>query len=499
MKETIFWKKIKKHVKGYIIDHKYNSCPKNILKSDLEYSRDHYNKIISELVDEINEYKNSMNHQKKINPSIQFSDYKIASYNGDRMGKVLIKSGQIYRGIYSESCDDFYELWNTGILQVLGERGYIPRTEISEYYTKEYGLILHHDTVEMSASVIWTFSMLKDACIHAVLINTILKSFGFKLHDGHLNNLTFNKGKPVFTDIGSIVKDRGQLNYFEKELVFSGCYKMMFLQMGNSALSRVQVFDENNNSIWIFPRQYNDYQREYRFMLKQYKHNWRLNRLSLSRQIADKIFDGYEVKPEYIENLFSNSSFSPILKPIPNLNRDSQCIVDELRNMEFASVLLFGGTGGQPIKSLLELPQVTKATCVEFEYAYAEEAYNYLKNNDLNANLYLYHHLYAADEDTIKLLQSDVVVANDIVNQVITVQKYKLDSLCKAVHKLTKKYALVTVYPYKINNSKYNDDVNIMDSMIEAFQYFFALKNVIEIGDKNEKESFAVLLVGEKI
>ena len=500
MSENVYVGRLKRAIRGHMIDKENKMPPVKISKSDFQKYHKIYSGTVEQLINEVREYQAGGKSDEKLDgKSSEFTDYRIASYNGDMMGKVLTRKGEIYRGIYREKCGDFLELWNTGFLQVLGAHGFIPETTITEYCTKEYGLILHHEKLEMSASNVWTFSMIRDACIHEILINDVLKALGFKLHDGHLNNLTFHEGKPVFTDIGSIVKDEGQEVAFDREVVFTGCYRLLALSLGNSALSRIQVYDENNNAIWLYPRTYDDRMREYRALLKQYKAIWRFRPFSRARRIASKIFDAYDLAPEYIMCLFSDPVFPRTMYSVPKVDRDTDIICDAIKKLDFSSALLIGSVDGRQLKRVLELPQVSRANSAELDFACAEITYKFIKENNLKANVYLYHHLYGSDSNTRDLLTSDLVIANDITDQVMTAQKYRADSLCHSLAKMTRKYAVVTFYPYKQHKTNYVESgSDTTSSMMEAFESYFNLIYMTEIGERQFEGIFAILLVGEK-
>ena len=295
---------IKRKIHNFRADRQYCADANFRIDHDVISARqDDYAALINDLCAEIEAYSPAplTDHEK-----IPFDDYKIVSYNGDRMGKVFCRDGEYYRGVYQESVVDFTELWRKGIIQVMGKRGYIPKTEITDFCLEEYPVILHAEKVQISTSLIWTYSMVKDAALHMIIMNSVLRRFGYKLHDGHLNNITFHNGKPLFTDLGSIVKDEGQKVSFEQELVFSACYRMVFELIGKSALARVQVYDENNNSVWIRPRAYNEQLREYRsardalFRLLVFRAN------SRAKKMARNIFDHHVLKPEEVELFFSH-------------------------------------------------------------------------------------------------------------------------------------------------------------------------------------------------
>ena len=276
--------------------------PVHVSGAELKDRSNYYGGIVEDFVREMN--ARAENFEADYPRNERLTDYEILSFNGDRMGKVLRKDGEIYRGIYRESADDFREMWKTGLLQTLSAHGWIPETEISGYYTDEYPIILKHRTVDMNASKLWSYNMVREAAIRISLIQNIARRAGFTLHDGHMNNVTFHEGKPVFTDIGSFVKDRGQTTVCNREIVFSGCYRCVFRQLGNFMLSRNQTYDEANNMIWMTPRYYDDLTEEYRLALRKFRAYHRFRSSAVIRRIIHRRFDCWNVRQEDVDVLF---------------------------------------------------------------------------------------------------------------------------------------------------------------------------------------------------
>lgn len=204
----------------------------------------------------------------------RFDGYTLLSFNGDNMGKTLKKNGKIYRGIYREQEDNFIKLWESGILQVLIKYSMIPNIVVTRYSNSDYSIILEIEKIPITTYSVWSYSMVKDACILISILKNILEKNGFTLQDGHFNNISFNKGNPVFFDIGSFVPMTR--TSFQVETVFVGGYRLLFQQLGNCLLSRNSIYDESNNSIWVKPYSYDVNVREYQSNLQIYNSNFAL-------------------------------------------------------------------------------------------------------------------------------------------------------------------------------------------------------------------------------
>lgn len=421
-----------------------------IRKKDLIEWSNYYFKLKKGIVDEITSYNCAIFEEKQ---KILLENYKILSYNGDLMGKVITNKGKIYRGIYKESRGMFEELWKTGLLQILGKYELIPKTTITEYYTEEYPIILEHEVVTMSTSKMWNYEMVKDACILICLIQDICNSFGFKLHDGHLNNVTFNNGHPVFTDIGSIVKNDGHIVGQKADLLFAGCYKLLFWQLENSVLKRVQMYDEMNNSIWIHPMYYNDQTIEYKAMLKKYMRYHLIRSSIISNYIIFKMFCLYDVRPEYISALFHNTNK---VSNTPYYEEDVRAILAAINSVkiDIDNITDIGGSSGY-VPQILEDSLSKRVNCVEYSDKNSELAYMSFRNEKRKINTYLFNYIYGADSETLNVLKADLVTAVDITHNMVVYQMCKIDSLLNDLYKLTNKYIAITIHIMKQDKQKY--------------------------------------------
>lgn len=472
--------------------------PLHITKQALSECEEYYDTFVDHMLDEMKRYRqvNKADYEGRF----LFEDYKILSFNGDRMGKVFSKNGEIYRGIYKESCDVFKELWETGLLQVLSLNGFIPKTEITGYYTSEYPIILKHEQVQIVASKLWNTEMLKDAAILISLIRYLSEKVGFTLHDGHMNNVTFHEGKPVFTDIGSFVKNTGQKTVCNKEILFSGCYRCIFRQLNNSILSRIQPYDEENNAIWLQPRYYDDLTREYYSALKKYMVYHRHHSSLVARDILHRMFYFYDVKPAYIDLVFSrNFQANPEKEVSDAIKADIDHVVDALSELQWnfksaADLSNSRGMLGWRLFTKFKIP----VTSIEYSDDASNAAYTFYKNEYVSGNTLEFHYLYGCDQASRKAVQADLVIALDITHNVISYQQYRMDSLFNSVRKMTNHYVLVTYYPDRGIPDRYIPMSNEegIEEVKQCFGQFFDLIEIKEISSGESKEENGFLLSG---
>lgn len=472
--------------------------PLHITKQALAECEEYYDTLVDHMLDEMKRYRqvNKADYEGRF----LFENYEILSFNGDRMGKVFRKNGEIYRGIYKESCIVFKELWETGLLQVLSLNGFIPQTEITGYYTSEYPIILKHQQVQIVASKLWNTEMIKDAAILISLIKCLSEKVGFTLHDGHMNNVTFHEGTPVFTDIGSFVKNIGQKTVCNKEILFSGCYRCIFRQLNNNILSRIQPYDEQNNAIWLEPRFYDDLTREYYSALKKYMAYHRYHSSLVSRAVLHRMFYFYDVKPAYIDLVFSQKSRDNFKKEVPDAVKiDIDHVADALLELQwsFSSVADLSNSRGMLGGRLFTRFKIP-VTSIEYSDDASNAAYIFYKNEYIRGNTLEFHYLYGCDPAARKAVQADLVIVLDITHNVISYQQYRMDSLFNSVRKMTNHYVLVTYYPNRGIPDQYIPMSNEerIEEVKMCFEQFFDLIAIKEISAGAAKEENGFWLSG---
>ena len=451
-------------------------CPLRISKKKLNVTRQAFARQVDAIGEQIRDFRPQAAEKREKQP---FTGYRILSYNGDAMGKVLKKDGRIFRGIYAESAQWFQKLWDTGLIQTLAKEGMMPKTTLTDFATEEFPIILEHQTVEISTAKLWNPSMVRDACITITLVDAVCRRFGYKLIDGHLNNITFAAGKPVFTDIGSIVEDRGQYTAYESSLIFAGGYKLLAAALGNSILDRLQFFDENNNAIWPAPFCYDEATRECRALLKSYRrwHIWHSS--PTANAIIFRLFELGEVEPAYFSLLFADSA-----RTQPEEN-NHETLVNAISSLGVASATVVGGpvTLGQQLHDRLGLRTVVLDHTVQAakaSYAYAD-----------GLSCYCYNYLYGGDADSQNCIRTELAVAEHVTENLVSYQNWKLESLFNGLSKLTSRYVAVSYRPGKAAK-------RCVDSLDTAqfekkFSAFFSIVSVTEtegariyIGEKPE-------------
>ena len=410
--------------------------------------KQNYDQLIDSITEEIKEYQSSYSPclKESENP-IMIRPDRFVSIVGDQMGRVFEYQGMIYRGIYKESFSDFKKVWDSGVLPVLATHHMIPEVYLTDYVTEEFSVVLGVEKVTIQENKVWSYAMYRDACILVLLLKILLNRFDLTLIDGHLNNVTFHRGNPLFVDIGSIIPYReiGVLT----ELVFAGIYHLVFGFIGNSMMYRLPTHDDDNINVFIFPRSYNLLAREYQDALRVLKRYYLLHGCFFQKHLVHKMFDLNEFEPQDIELLF----------PVKQEYSDNSFVTDwnEIAYylQSFApidSLVTTNGTYGDAEKAFLEYKPDLKTISMDFMEHRLDLCYLNLKECRKNTNIVLYNYIYLLKRhaDTVK---SDMVLCMDPLNDSGTFWSIKDSVLANAICRLAEKYVVI-LFPLE-NETQY--------------------------------------------
>ena len=433
---------IKNRIKMILLNLEVYKKPNRITRSKYNEVKEHYGACISGITNAVRVYPES--HDTSLNTDghnrIHIVPDENISIIGDQMGRVFRYHGSIYRGIYKRSVPDFERLWNTGILQVLAEYHMIPNVTVTDYCTDEFALVLGVEQVTIQENMVWTYAMVKDACILIALLKDVLNPFGFTLIDGHLNNVTFHKGNPLFVDIGSIIPlgDNG----FMTELVYAGIYRLAFGFIGNSMMYRLPTHDNANANMWVFPKRQNLLAREYQMAARIMKRYCLLRGGLLSRHLVHKVFDLHDFNAWDIDLLF------PVTEAKNNLSFTvdwSEAIdsLNELKNVEGVTTL--SGTLGEAEAAILNRYPDCSINCLDFDEHRLDHCYLNLKKYRKTTAVYLYNYIYVLD-DQAERVKTDLALCVDPLNDSGAFWAVNENVIAYKLSRFTKKY-LVLYYP----------------------------------------------------
>lgn len=426
---------------------------------------------------------------------VLFTDYTVLSINGDEIGLALKRGKNFYRGIYNESLEKFNYVWKKGILQALAEYKIIPHLEITNFYTDDFPIIVRTETVTISRPDSWSFLMIKDACILIACLKNILNACGCTLLDGHLNNITFHNGHPMFLDIGSIIPLRE--SGFQEETVFTGCFHLLCLQLGNSMLSRMNLCDIDNNNFWLLPRNYGPLMTEYRFCIRRMRKIYRIKSNRLGRRLFREVFILNCIAPESLDLLF------PCFEAEVTSNYDA-CLEDlylviEKKAVDAATITDVGGTGGKVIKNIIQNTRLSSGVYIDGEERLLDLAYS---RHTPQLYTYLVNYIYPYDSIVLQNIQADVVLCIDPTANTKSFQKFDISTVFKKLCSISNKYIVIVFYPnHPIHPLLRIDSVknNFTDWFETKFKSSFKMIFYKKASVNHSSEDYFIIYVGETL
>ena len=384
-----YYSRLKRQGKGFLLNHRIASAKYRVRNDDYQSKKNAYTGFIDQIIEETEQLRNTQSLSLSCSEHpVRIENYEPISMVGDSMGRVLRYDGRILRGIYSDQVDAFRQIYDSGILSVLAKHHMIPELRVTDYVTDEFALILEVQRVQIQESKEWTYAMYKDACILVCLLGTILHHFGFTLVDGHLNNVTFDHGNPMFVDIGSIIT--GTSEGYKTELLFAGIYHLVFGFIGNSMLYRMVTHDDNNGNIFIFPRSYNLLAREYQMAAKVMKRHHLFHGSLIQKRIVHQMFDYHQYDPWDIDLLFPIADGAE--SEAAAWTEETADIIGSLDGVH--EVITAGGTYGNLEECLLKKHCGISVTASDFNEHRLDLAYLRLKDIRGESAVRLYNYLY---------------------------------------------------------------------------------------------------------
>lgn len=124
-------------------------------------------------------------------------------YGTDPAHTVYLGSDAVYRTIRAESRDSYDRLVHGQLLPRAIEWGLVP-TEVVSVNDRGDVLLKHARIPFVTHPGEWSPSMVRDAALLILSLSSRLAEHDLMLSDGHLLNVTFQSGRPVYLDFGSI-------------------------------------------------------------------------------------------------------------------------------------------------------------------------------------------------------------------------------------------------------------------------------------------------------
>ncbi len=403
-----------------------------------------------EIVQKIKDYQNKMESFSYC-PTEQLLDYCINFSCQDPLGCILHKDGKIFRGVYRKSKESFIELYNTGILQVFAEIGWLPHFNITHYYTEEYPVVLEIEKLDIISLQFWTFSMIKEEARLKLQILDILKEFGYTLVDGHSGNVTFKNGKPIFFDFGSFIK--GIPSAAIDEIYTFNIIPLMELSLGDYKSAR--FFGDSPRIPNVNTRE----SYEAKSAIKRFTNlkNWKI----MKKCKKWKLLSGSDLDVLFPENCYLKETqwkdygytelskvemderFQKILGKIKKYSNNAKTFLDLAGNKGYFSYL---------IQKNMKLNRVISS---DYDEMAIEKGIRLLK--DYNINFLWFNFMYQLS--AVDSLKSDIVCALAVTHHLLLSQHINIDYMLNTLKKYVNKnlyieFCPLGMYPCENPNEK---------------------------------------------
>ncbi len=402
----------------------------------------------------------------------------------DPNGYVFSWNDRIFRAIYPNSQDHVRKLFDCGLIARLIDNGLFPDSHITEYQTSDCELVIEHKKIPVVIFPYeWSFSMLKDAALTVLRVNKVARSYGFQTLDAHGFNILFDRGRPVFVDLGSFIVIRNEFRCNKPgwrpygEFMRSFYAPLVLSSIGEEFLCRHALYGDEFSmaSLWRINSCFLRFVS--RRLLSLFELFWykykALNTVSRKELYElSSLSDRRENLASAIINVsnriglpFSSIDFETIEKRIGRIRYGKTChtpsitangiqiddreryVLDFLSTRKPKSVLEIVNSSNFLCRKIASMEGVGKVVCASANEGIIDQLYLSLRTTQLNVFPMVFNfsqalgNLKFLDEDA--RVRSDVVIALDCIHSLILLEKLTLNFIMVRLRKLTNRYVVV--------------------------------------------------------
>lgn len=433
----------------------------------------------------------------------------------DEVGQCFIYHGEFYRGIYPDKVNEIKMMFSSGLVDSLVNEGFIPETEITEYYTKEYPLILKHKKVKViTYDYEWTYDMIKDAALLVLKLMRFLNKYGYKLKDCHTYNILFEDNNPLYVDFGSIVKNSGRgfcseqfyRNYIMaiQAMNFHGSMgRLMLRAKVGASFSETLAFGIGFKGSYLY----------YQLIRKFYRIYFKLiDKISWFREVIFKYWEYYLSASNYTKDTNwsryqAKVDFCAInsLEELPLAFSRYRYIIESLQKMQINSILEFGGNSGGIAILAAKFLDIKKYVCTDYDEKAINGLYKLIKMYEPKYP-WLRHivpvvcdfkevHMGYQYPTMEQRFSSEAVIAMALTHHLILAQGMDIDSIFERLSACTNKYLYIEFMPLGLwdgNNSPVVPEWYTLEWFKRHMEKYFHIREIKQL-EKNR-----ILLIGEK-
>jgi hypothetical protein len=464
---------------------------------------------------------------------IPLSELKFSSISVSDFGRVFWWGDRLFRGIPASHISDVQNLFDSGLMKAIMEKGLFVKSWVSPMEVEGYGLIIEHEVINVPVyPKEWTFSMLQDAALLVLDLNEVALQFGYQTADCHGYNVLFANSRPVYVDLGSFKKvttSDGVLSayhdfmrsyyyplkiwsvggeylglrvvprigclipseaYFKFRWPIFRCFKDSILAKSILVLNVIRTIQHRNTSkllgrcpTWLIP-----------LLLRLATNNIfsgpaKIQRL---RKVVKKI------KPLTSESNWSNyhNGLSQAGKITSTPRFDY--IADKISSLGVNSVVEIAGNQGVFSRILSDKKFLQTIICTDGDGNALDKGYCFARNNQINIdwailNPFTFENAHV-EVSVEKRFQAEAVIALALTHHLILTQNFRLGHILDVIGKFAKLYVFIEFMPLGLHNGKTAPP--IPDWYNETwFEAEFTQR--FELVDKKHLEENRVLFIGK--
>lgn len=444
----------------------------------------------------------------------------------DRDALLLSHNDVFLRGVKGDLARDLQAALDCGLIADLMSKKLIPETYKSDIVIEGYDLVLCHQRLEfVSYPHEWSFSMLRDAAYLALTVSEIANTYGFQLKDPHSYNIVFDNNKPVFVDVGSLVRSQSMLCEPEAKIStyqeFLSCYYYPLylwskgdIYTARKWVQRWKIMTPPESYVFyrfaFLPRRLKD------LLVKVFRFDARLqcygngrvftgladtfvralplrNKATLTslRKRLDKLKPP-KVKSAWGEYHGMYDVQSPFHKRIST-------IADLVAELAPSSVVDIAGNQGVVLSEVARRANLAKVTCVDYDVQAIENGYIKAKD-DGRLNFAVVNPFYPEcnnfETQPSNRFSSELVMALAVTHHLFLGQGYDINYVFSKIKAYSTRYVMIEFMPLGLYNSLTRSGTPPPNWYTgtwfrENFEKHFTILNVLEL------EENRTLFVGE--
>lgn len=456
----------------------------------------------------------------------------------DPKGYVFRWRNQIYRAIYPRYETEVRELWNCGLIDALMESDLMPRSAITDFATEDCNLVIAHATVRVETLPSeWSFSMLRDAALTTLRVNIIARQYGYQTLDAHGFNVLFHGSKPMFVDLGSLIKLHNDFNSKKPGWRPYGEFKRCFH-------APLKLWSKNSEFIARHARMGEQLPMHEFWRLRQpllrfiplrllrtfdelYYRYKGLNTIALEefRRFAS-VSPRREKLGGYVISLgdrgwlpFSSVNLKRLEKQIARLKRPDVAsewadyhaertldnrfayVLNVVKEYGPRSVLDMAGNAGFLTRLIVEKTQVDYAICADYDQNAIDTLYRSLDKKELRlCSAVLNFPISIADskfKPSHERLKCDMVMALAVTHHFLLSQGLTLEFIMQRLSQYSNRYVLVEFMPMGLYSSRF-DHIPMVPDWYTLEWFREGVQEHFKLLDEQEIDRNRILFVAEK-